>query len=126
MSCQNVYARMITIHESYTVVTNLDTDLDKIVSRELLRELKEEKFTLVTPPDLKTKRNVILTRLDDYIYNQNEAEIKELVQHNTWISIEDVRNIQVPQLKTIKVTFDQTNVAEKAQEAVGSLHSANM
>lgn len=76
LSCQNVYARIITTHESYTVITNLDTDLDKIVSKELLRELKEEKFTPVTPPDLKTKRNVILTRLDDYIYNQNEAEIK--------------------------------------------------
>lgn len=92
LSSNYIYAtRIITTYESFTVLTNSDAELDKIVSKELTKELNKENFNPVTPPELKAKRTVILTRLDDDIYSQNEIDIKEeLTNHNQWISKEAI------------------------------------
>lgn len=92
---KKIYAtRILTLLESCTVPTNTDADLDKIVSRELTRELRNDNFNPVTPPELKAKRSVILTKLDEHIYGQNENDIKEeLAHHNTWITKEDISEI---------------------------------
>lgn len=111
LSCNYIYAtRILTTYERFTVLTNTDAELDKIVSKELTRELKKENFNPVTPPELKATRTVIPTRLDDYIYRQNETDIKEeLTNHNHWINQEDITEIfKFPNSKTFKITFDQT------------------
>lgn len=86
--------RILTLLESCTVLTNTGADLDKIVSRELTRELRNYHFNPVTSPELKAKRSVILIRLDEHIYSQNENDIKEeFAHHNTWITKEDISEI---------------------------------
>lgn len=83
LSCNNVYAtRLIQINDGFNVITQTDQDLDKIVSKVIAKDLREADFQPITPPELKLKRSVILTRVDDYIYKHNENEIKEGVAYH--------------------------------------------
>lgn len=94
-----------------------DDDLDKLFSSDVSSNLKQQKYEPPTPTELKTKRLIILQRLDDHIYSNTKAEItSEITKENTWIDEDNTEDIfKFPQSNTIKISFQQTITAKEAQ-----------
>ena len=59
---------MLTVNEQHT---------DSIFNRDIKHDLTNHEFTALMPPELKAKKSVIITRVDDVIYERNSADIKE-------------------------------------------------
>ena len=113
----HIYAtRIPTTFDGFIVLTRTDEDIEKILSKELSIKLKSKSFLPVIPPELKAKRTVIMTRLDDYIYkNTLDVLTEELIANNEWISEDDIEEIyKFPRSNTMKVTFQQMAHAKKA------------
>ncbi len=69
------------------------------------------------PPELKTKKSIIITRVDDAIDEYGENQMKEeFKDKNTWIG-DDLDSIfRFPDSNTIKLTFTKTQLAKKCTE----------
>ena len=66
------------------------------------------------PPELKRKKSIIITRVDDIIYDRSIDEIAdELANENTLIGEEIDSIYKFPSSNTIKVTFNSTVIAKK-------------
>ena len=71
------------------------------------------------PPDLRNKRSIIVTRVDDVIYKDHEpTDIGEqLEEHNEWMQ-DSIENIfKFPNSSTLKITFTKATIAKKCLES---------
>ena len=110
--------RIITIDDGYIVLTHSDDDMDRIFQTECQAALNVRGFIPTMPPELKAKRSIILFRVDDIIYNNEEDEIKEEIERRNGWAKEGVESVyKFPRSHTMKVTFHQTKTALKAAEA---------
>lgn len=119
LSERNIYAtRIITISDGYIVLTRTDDDVDLLLSPEMTAALQAKGFSPLTPPEQKAKRTVILTRLDEYIYRNDEDTLKdEMIDNNTWIEEGDIAEVfRFPNSPTVKVTFSNSTKAKQATE----------
>ena len=119
LALQHIYAtKIIQTNDGFVVLTRTDDDSDKILSKEISKQLKDKNYEPVTPQELKAKRSILLTRLDDYIYQNSEDDIRhEITQQNEWIKMDDIEGLyKFPKSNTIKITFHQINTAKNAQE----------
>ncbi len=93
-----------------------EDNADKIFSKKIKENLEKVDFSPILPPELKVKKSVIATSLDDLIYERDEDQIKEeLIKSNDWI--EDVDSVyKFPKSSTIKITFTQTALAKKCTQ----------
>ena len=68
------------------------------------------------PPELKVKKSVIITRVDDLIYDcwKEEEIADELIRKNEWIGDKVDSVFKFPNSSTIKVTFAQSSHAKKS------------
>ena len=100
--------RMIHTHDAIITITSSDKDADTIFSPEVLRKLGEKGFNPIISPELKFQKTVILTRLDDLIYDNSLDDIKtEINRSQTWAKVQEV--FKFPNSRTLKVTFDGEN-----------------
>ena len=111
-------SRVFTANDGFTILAISEEHADKIFTREIKNRLEEEGFNPLMPADLKVKKSVILTRVDDAIYDWGEVEIaEELTEKNSWIGYELEIVYKFPNSNTIKLTFSQTQLAKKCTEA---------
>lgn len=68
------------------------------------------------PPDLKVKKSIIITRVDEHIYERGEEIIDELFIHIAWIGDEIQSVYKFPNSPTLKVTFTQAAYAKLCTE----------
>ncbi len=69
------------------------------------------------PHELKIKKSVIVTRVDDAVYERNEDDmIVEFSDKNNWIGGDLDSIYKFPKLNTIKLTFTKTQTAKKCTE----------
>ena len=119
MARNQIYAtRILSISDGYLVITRTDEDLDRLLSKDILAQLTKMDYTPITPPELKAKRTIILSRLDEFIYsNSEDTLINEIEDKNTWIDQNEITDIyKFPKSNTIKITFMQSNTAKQATE----------
>lgn len=117
LSSNEVYAtRIITANDGFVILTYNDEELDKVFKSNTLKQLQEKNYSPVTPPQLKASRSILIFRVDNYIFSHSEPEIKEeIINGNEWV--EDINQIyKFPNSNTLKVTFQETTKAQKAQE----------
>lgn len=112
--------RIVDIFETpdgFVLLFENDKQANKVFTKNIIDILANNEFTPVLPPELRVKRSVIASRLNDLIYERNEDEIKtELIKCNSWIG-EDIDSVfKFPNSSTIKITFSQTILAEKCTE----------
>ncbi len=106
--------RVFTAGDGFTVVPADEENGDKIFTNEVKSKLTDEGFNPIMPHELKIKKSVIVTRVDDAVYERNENElINEFSDKNNWIG-EDLDSIyKFPKSNTIKLTFTKTQTAKK-------------
>ncbi len=105
----------IPIHDGFVALTLNEHHADCIFNNETKRELETHGFSPIMPPQLKVKKSVILTRVDEIIYEKHIVDIgEELQKCNPWIGEDNIVDIfKFPKSSTIKITFSQTLLAEK-------------
>ncbi len=109
--------KVFTAPDGFAILLLNEEYADQVFSRQVKEELQQNGFTPLLPPELKVKKSVILTRLDDLIYDREEGEIiDEIVQHNSWVEDNIDTIYKFPNSATIKVTFTQTSLAKRCTE----------
>ncbi len=88
-----------------------DEHVDKVFYRDIKEALVKENFTPILPPEKKVKRSVIVTRLDDVIYNDHEANdiAFEMEARNPWLEGDIEQIFMFPNLPTVKIIFTQSD-----------------
>ena len=108
--------KVIPLSDGYTIITGTEDEQDKIFKQKTEKELNDEGFQTITPPELKASRSVIITSTDNHIYRNNEADIlEEIYNNNTWTKNNIDSIFKFPNSRTIKITFRETSFAKKAQ-----------
>lgn len=109
--------RIIVATEAFIIITNEESDLDRLFNGVTDRYLQNSGFTPVMPPELKAKRSIIIFNVDSHIYN-NEVEemISEIMDKNAYTNNQVTDLLKIPRTKMIKITFTRTSIAKKATE----------
>ena len=109
--------RIIEAHDGFIVLTRNDEELDKIFQAKCAKELKNENFTPVLPPELRARRTVMIFNLDPIIYGEDEKDIEaELIKENAWINDGIDSIFKFSKGNMMKITFNETSAARKATE----------
>lgn len=117
LSKNEIFAtKIIPISDGFVVLTENDSKLDKVFNNVTDKELTDNQFTPLIPPELKANRAILIFKIDDHIYGNNEDTIHEELQtQNQWIAgIASVAKFQKG--RGLKVTFTDSTTAKKAQE----------
>lgn len=59
------------------MLTENETELDKVFNNVTDKELVNHQLTPLIPLELKAHRSVLIFRIDDHVYTNNEEEIQE-------------------------------------------------
>ena len=105
------------VSDGFALLIEHEHHADKIFTNEIKQELEKNGFTANIPPQFKVKKSVLLTRLDEEIYDRDEDTIiAELKAQNVWIG-DDINSIyKFPNSSTVKITFNQTQLAKTCCE----------
>lgn len=116
-SSQIQVTKIFNASDGFAVLLLNEEQADRIFTKEIKAKLDSNGFNAILPPELKVKKSIIITRVDDIIYDRNTDEIAdEIMLKNNWIT-DDVDTVyKFPRSNTIKVTFTQTNTAKKCTE----------
>ena len=89
-----------------------DIDADKIFDVDCARTMSSIGCSAIMPVKLKANRSILLKNLDEYIYSRDVDEIKiEIDRCNQSMSTIDI--FKFPNSKIIKLTFSNTEMAER-------------
>ncbi|KAK8394291.1 hypothetical protein O3P69_006472 [Scylla paramamosain] len=100
--------RLIPTADAVIVLTATDKDTDAVFQDDVLQKLSQDNYTAILPPELKAKRTVICSRLDDLVYQHHAEELREEVE------IQEV--FKFPRSNTVKFTFRSSEMARRARE----------
>lgn len=116
LSKHQIFAtKIVPLDDSLIVLTSDTIEAEKIFGSTCNSELLKQNFAPILPPEIKARRTIILTRIDDYIYNNSEEEIKEeLAQNNSWIEDGITEIYKFPKSNTLKITYNQQEKASKS------------
>ncbi len=109
--------RVFPANDGFTVVTADEENGDKLFTNAVKSKLIDEGFNPIMPHELKIKKSVIVTRVDDAVYERPENDIiREFKDKNIWVG-DDLDSIyKFPNSHTIKLTFTKTQTAKKCTE----------
>ncbi len=111
-------SRIFNTNDEFVVLTLNEHNADNIFDTDTKHEFTHNDFTPIMPPDLKARKNVIIPRVDDLIYEKNVVDIgEEIIKENDWIKEDEIENIyKFPSSLTIKITFTLILIAKKCTE----------
>ena len=109
------YSRIILRGMIYDVYCNDYCDADNIFSDTCIASLENFSFFPIMPPELKSKRCVIIKRLDSFIFDHTEDQIlEELNSKNN--ALEAVSLMKFPNSRTIKVNYKNQKMVDNCME----------
>lgn len=113
---RNIYVvKVFDTDDGYGILTKDDYDADQVFQKNTLKDLHNFNFTPIVPPEIKTKKTVILFNVDEFVYENDAESIKEEIENkNSWATGEVAEVYRFPNSRTLKVTFTQTQTAIKA------------
>ena len=68
--------KVFDTNDGYALLLLDDDHADTIFTKKIKETLESNGFSPILPPELKVKKSVIVSRLDDLIYERNEESIK--------------------------------------------------
>ncbi len=75
--------------EGYVILPVSEEHAEKLFTKEIKSKLEESGFTPILPPQLRAKKSIIVTRVDELIYDHNEQDIaEEIIKNNGWMGDE--------------------------------------
>lgn len=118
LSTHDVYVtKIIETRDAFVILTNTDQDLDKIFNGTTEGKLEENNFFPQLPPALQSQRSVMIFNVDQYIYDHHEADMEqEITEKNRFTQGEINTLFKFPKSRTIKITFNKTQIAKKTTE----------
>lgn len=118
LSQNEIYAnKIIVVPDGFIVLTNDESDLDRLFNGTTDRLLIDNDFTPIIPQELKCRRTIVIFNVDTHIYSQEiEDMIQEIMNKNSFTQEQVCDIIKIPRTKIVKVTFTKTNIAKKATE----------
>ncbi len=109
--------KIFNTNDGFALLLLNEENAEKIFTKGLKDSLDREGFSPLMTPELKVKKSIIVTRVEDLIYDRYEDEIAdELKLKNSWIGDAIDSVFKFPNSSTIKITFTQTNLAKKSIE----------
>lgn len=98
------------------VLASDEADLGIIFDNSTDDELGNQNFFPQIPPQLKANRSILLTKLNKYISDDNEEQIRnEIKEVNYWVT-RTTSIHKFPSCHINKITFSDTHWAKKAQD----------
>lgn len=118
LSTNGIYAnRIIVTPDAFIVLTNDETDTDKLFNGVTDQILTSNGFTPQIPPELKAKRTITIFNVDSHIYNNETGDMQEEIMSKNAFTENQISDIfKIPRTKIIKITFNNTNIAKKVAE----------
>lgn len=102
------------IRDGAIVILDNENDIDKLL-HDKTEALKKKNYEPLIPPEIRAKRTVVLTRIEDIIYENSEQEIHDEIENKQeWAKVTNV--YKFPKSYTVKVTFQSVQMAKKARE----------
>ncbi len=110
--------KVFVTNDGFALLLLNEEHVDKVFYRDVKEALVRENFTPILPPEQKVKRSVIVTRLDDVIYKDHEANdiAFEMEARNPWMEGDIEQIFMFPNSPTLKITFTQSATAKKCIE----------
>ncbi|KAK3875116.1 hypothetical protein Pcinc_019995 [Petrolisthes cinctipes] len=100
--------------DGFVVLTKDDHDADLLFHGAAKNDLLNNDFNTIMPPEIRAKKTVLLFNVDDYVYKNNEEQIKEEIRGlNSWARDEIKEVYKFPNSNTLKITFGQTLLQTK-------------
>lgn len=110
------FTRIFSTNDGFKVICRDEQDADKMHSKEAKGELGKLGLLVITPPETKAKRSIIIRQLDQIIGSNTPEDIKqELEKENEWIRVEEVVKIK-DYTHIIKIRLEEISMAQKAQQ----------
>ncbi len=110
-------SRIIAIHDGLAVLTLNELHADCIFNAHTKSDIKSHGFNAIMPPELRVKKSVILSRVNEIIHEKHVIDIgEELQKQIPWIGEEIVDIYKFPKSTTLKITFSQTTLALECTE----------
>lgn len=108
--------RLFAVTDGFTVLTQDETDLDRLFNGITDKFLENNGFKPVLPPELKARRSIIIFNVDSHIHNNSEEMIAEIMDKNAYTNNQITDLMKFPRAKNVKITFTKTSIAKKANE----------
>ena len=109
--------KLIIINDGYVVITSNEQDMDNIFHESTSKDLQDNDFFSIIPPELQASRSIIIPRVDPHIYTNDTEDIRtEVEEKNPWTVNQIASVFKFPNVKIIKITFKQSNFVKKAQQ----------
>ena len=106
--------KLIIINDGYVVITSNEQDMDNIFHESTSKDLQDNDFFSIIPPELQASRSIIIPRVDPHIYTNDTEDIRtEVEEKNPWTVNQIASVFKFPNVKIIKITFKQSNFAKK-------------
>lgn len=114
----NIYAsRIIQLHDGFNVITSLEEETDLIFDLQCMEALRDNNFSPIMPPELKSKRTIIMFGIDPDAFSHTPEEIiQELYRVNAFTENMIDSTYKFPRGNTLKITFKNTAPALKSLE----------
>lgn len=110
------FTRIINTNEGFKVVCRNEQDADKILSKPAKVELQKIGLTVITPPETKARRSIIIKQLDQIIGSNSPEDIKlEIERENAWLKIEEVVKIK-NYTHILKLRLEEISMVQKARQ----------
>lgn len=75
--------RIIPSNDGFIILTNDNSELDKVFNGTTDKTLMEKEFTPIIPPQLKANRAVLIFKVDNHIFQHDETTMRdELIEKN--------------------------------------------
>lgn len=84
LSLNLIYATKIITHtDGYVTLTRKEEDIDKVFSDDVTKDLQNDNFQAILPPEIRAKQTVLIFIVEKQIYDNEEATIKsEFLRQN--------------------------------------------
>lgn len=81
LSQNEIYVtRILNANDGYIILISNDGEMDKIFNGITERKLRENDFTPVISPQLEANRSILIFRVDNHIFQNEETKMKEEIK----------------------------------------------
>lgn len=118
LASQDVYiTSIIEARDGYAITSMKQEEQDTIFSPECQTALAIKDFCIVTPPDLKPKKTILMFNCPNEVTRNSYKDIKNGIFRVNLFTTNNVEEIyKLPDKPILKVMFKQASIAQKAQE----------
>lgn len=110
--------RAIPVRDGFLTILSEANDTDNLFKQATIKDLADEQFIPILPPEIKVRRTVHLFGVDSHLLQHSSAEIQEEIERLNEYTEKNIDSIfKFPNnAPIIKITFLETLTAQKCLE----------